>query len=41
MGYCELVGAIKSYIALMKDESNFITFVIIEFVSTLLHSIRY
>ena len=26
MGYCELVGAIKSYVALMKDESNFITF---------------
>ena len=26
MGYCELVGAIKSYIALMKVESNLITF---------------
>ena len=26
MGYCELVRAIKSYVALMKDESNFITF---------------
>ena len=26
MGYCELVGAIKSYVAFMKDESNFITF---------------
>ena len=26
MGYFELVGAIKSYVALMKDESNFITF---------------
>ena len=26
MGYCELVGAIKFYVALMKDESNFITF---------------
>ena len=26
MGYCELVGAIKFYVALMKDESNFIIF---------------
>ena len=26
MGYCELVGAIKFYVSLMKDESNFITF---------------
>ena len=26
MGYCELVGAIKFYVALMKNESNFITF---------------
>ena len=42
MGYCKLVGAIKFYVALMNVESNFITFfVIIEFVSTLLHSIRY
>ena len=42
MGYCELVGAIKYYVALMKVEFNFITFfVIIEFVSTILHSIRY
>ena len=42
MGYCKLVGAVKSYVALMKFDSDFITFfVIIEFVSTLLHSIRY
>ena len=26
MGYCKLVGAIKFYVALMKVESNFITF---------------
>ena len=26
MGYCELVGAIKFYVAPMKVESNFITF---------------
>ena len=42
MRYCELVGAIKFYVAPIKVEFNFITFfVIIEFVSTLLHSIRY
>ena len=26
MGYCKLVGAVKFYVALMKDESDFITF---------------
>ena len=26
MGYCKLVGAIKFYVALMKDESDFIHF---------------
>ena len=43
MRYCKLVGAVKFYVALMKFESDFITFffLIIEFVSTFLHSIRY
>ena len=26
MGYCKLVGAMKFYVALMKVESDFITF---------------
>ena len=26
MGYCKLVGAIKFYVALIKVESDFITF---------------
>ena len=26
MGYCKLVGAIKFFVALMKVESDFITF---------------
>ena len=26
MGYCKLVGAVKFYVALMKFESDFITF---------------
>ena len=26
MGYCKLVGAVKFYVALMKVESDFITF---------------
>ena len=42
MGYCKLARVVKFYVAPMKSESDFITFfLIIEFVSTLLHSIRY